>query len=529
MNNGDIPMFPISSDSPTGKIIKQAPIIGDYEKAKYCVSELKSRCIDITVGYDAWFKICCSLSTLGESGRDLFHEVSQLNEGYNYQEADKQFSDVIKRGEKGININTFFQYCKDAGVNISNRLHKPESSINSSAAKPEEPKTNGKKNDFDEIQEYLNSIGLYRNAINQDYYIGDNRQSEQDLNGIFINYCKVNKASKTNFETVINSNKIKSVNPIKDFFESRKSTNQDLITKWVSTLKVKTGYNGETFINNYADIFLRKWIVGLVASIEGDNSNTLMPVLIGPKNIGKTEFARRTMPAILKPYFCQSKLDQGKDSEAQMCEYLLILNDELDGMSRHEAKSFRNFISANQYTYRPPYAKKNITRKRLASLFGTSNDIQIIADHENNRRIIPIEITGINYELLNSIDKEELLIEAFSLYKSGFDYHLTKGDITILSSSTEEYAIAIPEHELITKFFKVPTEDNQFITELSATDIKDHIERHTKQRMSPIMVGKALKNLGFEVVHKKTGKSTKRIYRVIEIVNKPINEYVYNN
>ena len=77
-----------------------------------------------------------------------------------------------------------------------------------------------------------------------------------------------------------------------------------------------------------------------------------------------------TLLFIAVNYFAQSKFDKEKDSEALMCEKLLIMNDELDGMTKNEANEFRSFISANRYTYRPPYGKLNVTRKRLASLCG---------------------------------------------------------------------------------------------------------------------------------------------------------------
>lgn len=387
-----------------------------------------------------------------------------------------------------------------------------------------------KKTDFDIVSDFLNEKEFFRNEINLDYYIGFDRQSEQAINSLYIELCKNQKITKATYDLTVNSNSVKTRNPLREFFESNDKRPEGAIKKLVSCLSVNTGIKEDgQFLPQYTEIFLTKWLVAMVASIEGDNYNILMPVLIGPKNIGKSEFWRRLLPKELMPYFCQSKLDQGKDSEAQMCEFWVILNDELDGMNKNEAKSFRNFISAFCYTYRPPFAKKNIKRKRLASLCGTSNDIQIIADHENNRRIIPIEITAIDHTLYNSIDKTDLLLEAYGLYKSGYNYNLTKEEINLLSGCTEDYSITIPEQELITKYFRVP-EENEMVLELSSTEIKDFIEQRTRQRLSAVMIGKAMKKAGFEITVKKIKpNTTKKIYKVVEVVVNPANVLAYQN
>lgn len=123
MNNGGIPMFNISPESSEGKIYKQVPINGDYENALICVNKLQERGIDITGNYQDWFKVGCSLASLGESGRELFHKVSTLHPDYDYQEADKQFSIVLKRNRSDIKIATFFDYCKGAGVDLKESLN----------------------------------------------------------------------------------------------------------------------------------------------------------------------------------------------------------------------------------------------------------------------------------------------------------------------------------------------------------------------------------------------------------------------
>jgi len=356
------------------------------------------------------------------------------------------------------------------------------------------------QNQFDDILDFLVKKEIRRSEITLRLET-DHPLNEHEINSLFIDIHRSgnNKIKKQDFDILITSNEIPVYNPLKEFFaanESRRPKGQ--IEALVRSLDSDMGLNEENhFYPEYNYTFLKKWLVGMVASIWEGNYNPLMVVLIGPKNTGKTEFFRRLLPDQLKLYAIQSKLDQGKDSEAQMVEYLMVLNDELDNFNGREAKAFRNFISAGSYNYRAPYGKQNITRPRLASVCGTSNDTQIIQDFENNRRIIPIEISQVDYDAYNSIDKELLLMEAYHLFKSGFDWDLTPDEISMLEECSEDYKITSDEEELIKKYFHVP-QSGGVVSRWSATDVKVFLEKATSQRLSSIRIGKALRALGFE-------------------------------
>src|SRR5690606_15602992 len=130
--------------------------------------------------------------------------------------------------------------------------------------------------------------------------------------------------------------------------------------------------------------------------------------------------------------------------------------------------------------------------KRLAILCGTSNDPEIINDPTGNTRILPIEVIGIDHQKYNSIDKAELFMEAFRAYEVGESWQLDKEDLAQLEIVSSEFESTPYEHQLITRFFKYP--ENSITGEyLTATDIKNHIETFTKQRIL------SLKKLGLEL------------------------------
>jgi predicted P-loop ATPase len=344
--------------------------------------------------------------------------------------------------------------------------------------------------------------------------------TEQHINSMWLDIKRahgtVKNLNKELLDIYLNSKEVDEFHPIKEFFEKFKDTKP---SGFIDALHKTIVPYDERSLH-----FLKCWLVGLVASVY-DHYNVLMIVFTGAKNTGKTEFFRRLLPDELKRYFTQSKFDQGKDSEAMMCEFLLILNDELDGMHQKEAKTFRNFISQNQYTYRPPYGKQNITRKRLATICGTSNDSAIIQDPENNRRMVPIKVESINHKEYNAIDKRSVLLEAYHLFKNGFDWNLKQKDIEVLEEMCEGYEMNNLESELLNKYFE-PADDG---LQMSASEILSQIcMKSGIKNLSLQKLGKALNRYGFpkKMIRRNGSPTPVRIYHIHETasVQQPSNE-----
>ena len=87
-------------------------------------NRVKEAGVDITGDYKQWLNICFAIShELGEGGRDLFRQISQFSDKYDYKKCEELYNDCMKRlqrGDKGgITIGTFFKYVKDAGIDIT--------------------------------------------------------------------------------------------------------------------------------------------------------------------------------------------------------------------------------------------------------------------------------------------------------------------------------------------------------------------------------------------------------------------------
>ncbi len=82
--------------------------------------QLVDRGIDITAGYDNWLKLGFALADgLDEDGREIYHQLSRLNDEYNTAECDRQYTHCLHGRGQGITVNTFFQMAKEAGIDLS--------------------------------------------------------------------------------------------------------------------------------------------------------------------------------------------------------------------------------------------------------------------------------------------------------------------------------------------------------------------------------------------------------------------------
>jgi predicted P-loop ATPase len=221
--------------------------------------------------------------------------------------------------------------------------------------------------------------------------------------------------------------------------------------------------------------------VSIIAAYDGSPVRSVL-ALVGGQNTGKTEYFRRLLPNSIQKYYAESKLDAGKDDEMLMTQKLIVMDDEMGGKSKQDEKRFKELTSKAVFSLRAPYGRHNEDFKRLALLCGTSNDPSIINDPTGNTRILPVEVISIDHELYNSVDKDELFMELVRLYESGYDWKLTKKELSELNEVSAEFETIPFERELIGKFF-LPESAGGYVSFLTSSEIKDYIETNSKQKI----------------------------------------------
>jgi hypothetical protein len=481
-----LPIKPLNQDSTqneklTNKILKDIENMAKFLQGKI-------------TDYNDWVKLGFACASQGENGRKLFHILSINNNKYKDSESniDKQFDECIKRyDEEKINLGYIIKFARNLGY--SKRLENP----------------------IEVIEKYLSSKDIKRNIITRKIINSENTEIES----LHINsmYAELKKQfihfQFADFERIINSKFISDFNPLHNFidkYKDRKNTEGNIN-------KLARSINSQ-MDSDYIEYFLKKWLVGIISSINGKHSPLLFVLCGETQNTGKTEFFRRLLPQELREYYAESKLDAGKDDYILMTQKLIIMDDEMGGKSKKENKLLKELTSKETFSLREPYGRSNVDLKRLAVLCGTSNDNALLSDPSGNRRIIPVKVEQVmDFNLYNSINKIDLFIEANNLYNSGFNSDLTHDDIIKLNENTVDFEQENIERELLLKYFEpAPESSSEIITvELTFTEIKDYIEDKTKQRLSIYRLGQELKINGFISKHKKICRSTCRIYRVL--------------
>ncbi len=530
------------------KNIKQVNTVLTGQEFDEIINKVVSGGYDLTNGdYQNYLTIGFALSSeFEENGRTYFHAICSQNSKYDHKNCDKQYTFCVRgKGQNQIRIGSFYYLCKNAGIELKTKDSKKIEAIAKMAKKGGRNKESvvevaiasgldkeqakeiatavfdnnislsmNDDSDLSICQTFLsssynlmyniitNDIEDRKTVINGKYKILD----DMALNTMYLRFSEItdNKISFEFFCKVIYSEFTKYYNPFLEFFERHKNIDRstDLIDSIANSINTDTPN---------AVKFIKHWGCGIISSIMGESS-PLVLVLAGElQNTGKTEFFRRLLPPALSSYYAESKLDAGKDDDILMCKKILIMDDEFGGKSKHESKRFKELTSKQSFSIRLPYGRTHKDMRRLAVLCGTTNDLNLISDPTGNRRIIPINILGINHQEYNAIDKVALFMAFYDLYNSSFNWKLSKDDIELLNKNSDEFQDINFECELILQYFDMP--ENGFGDYFTNTEIKIYIENLSKQKIfNTKKLGMELKNLGVQQKSLRVGPKVSRLY-----------------
>jgi predicted P-loop ATPase len=196
-----------------------------------------------------------------------------------------------------------------------------------------------------------------------------------------------------------------------------------------------------------------------------------------------------------------------------MCNKLIICDDEFGGKSKKEESLLKELSSKQVFSVRPPYQKRNIDMQRFAVLCGTSNDSHLLNDLTGNRRIIPIDIIGIDWKVYDAVDKDLLFAELYNEYLlCGKEWQLDQQDISVLNDFTFGNKSVCAEEELLLQYFKEP--NSQHSEWLSNTQILNIISQDTTLRLTSKKLGQVLTNYGYVKEHKTINGKTSGLWFV---------------
>lgn len=461
----------------------------EFQKALKYASELKRLGIDITTPYPKWVNLAYAfIDEFGESGRMLFHLVSSAGyKGYNEKETDLQYTRCLKgillhTTDVRITIATFYYLAKQQGVTFRN---------------PNAGNSKGRDHQKEAYEMIMTNYDISFDELNQDVLIDGKSFDDFTLNTILVD-LSVNhniKVKKDFVQSIIESKFTKSVNPFSAFVEKYKDRNPTgTIERLANCVVTKTGSNLEF---NYKLKMFILFFVKMVAQVLSNVPNDLCLVFLGGKFIGKTFFLSNLLPPELLQFFSVQSFKNDKDFRRDSGRYLLILDDEFKYLRVATNELIKSLLSATTVTVRVPYGRKPMTYKRIASYCISTNERFILKDHTGNRRLICFWVDSIKWDEFNAIDKVDLIMEAYNLFKSGYDHVLDKTLLDAIEQVSSEFEEISSAEELLKQHLPPAKllDANAFWWPVSR--IKKELDETVGQKLSDYDIGKALRKLGY--------------------------------
>lgn len=317
---------------------------------------------------------------------------------------------------------------------------------------------------------YLDYGRLRHNVVTDRVQVADNMEKGRwrDVTDVELNSMIISCAEdlgrnivKTEFETVLLSDRIPRVHPLRAYILSLPAYNKLDEPDWIR-MKAKevTLLHPEQEERFY--LCLRKWLMGMVACwMEDDKSNHQVLVLIGPQGIYKTTWLERLLPECLRMY--QNKLvlnGMGKvddDVRNMLYENALINMDELDAMGSNEVNQVKSLITSQEVNNRGKYKRFKQRHVRIASFCGSTNKTLFLTDLTGSRRWFPFEVTNIVSPYDNTFfPLDRMYAQIYDLYQSGEPYWLTAEEMAVMEEHNEEYRVQESEEDLLNLWFRLP-------------------------------------------------------------------------
>lgn len=251
-----------------------------------------------------------------------------------------------------------------------------------------------------------------------------------------------------------------------------------------------------------------------------------MLVLKGPQGAKKSTVFR----TLADPWFTDNAIRMGdKDSLMALQSIWIAESSELESMNKADSKAIKQFLSASEDLFRPPYGARMIKRPRHAVFGGTTNDDTFLRDATGDRRFWPIEVGEINVEALTHM-RLQLFAEALALLE-GNDaegrrtFPTPEQERTLVFPAQErfkmtdvwedalfDYVNAKTNHKTDHADWKPPAKRDFFSTrELFANAIGVPMDRIDANKQMETRIANAMRAIGF-VKHRESGGDRKRGY-----------------
>lgn len=362
----------------------------------------------------------------------------------------------------------------------------------------------------DDIKQYLDKMAKLRfNTLTKrvEYHcdnINDCSEEWQPLSDRIVNslWTMMSQDYVVNINDiyrVIGSDYVAEYDPFRDYIDSLPEWHEgdtDYISLLADTVEVK-GNNDSS--SDMWQRCLTKWLVAMVASwLSPSVVNNVILVLVGPQGMYKTTWFNFLLPPPLRKYFYTKTNSRrmSRDDLLTLTEYALVCCEELDSMNTSEYNQLKAAVTMPTVDERAAYARYKDHLAHIASFCGTGNNTQFLSDPTGNRRWLPFEVKHIKSPRDNPLPYEGIYSQVAYLLNTGYRYWFSQEEIAELAGHNTAFETPRLESELVTLYFRHPVEPEhgEFMT---AGRVLQIIGGGISQKLNPVMIGRALSELGF--------------------------------
>ena len=251
----------------------------------------------------------------------------------------------------------------------------------------------------------------------------------------------------------------------------------------------------------------RRWLIQCVArAMEPGCKADCVLILVGPQGARKsTTFRILGSPE----YFCDTPMDIGSSNAYMQIHRAWIYEvAELDSIRRARNSSTKAFLSAQEDTFRLPYARQTVTLKRHTVFCGTTNKAEFITDETGSRRYWPVQVGKMDTDWTEH-NRTQLWSEAVIAYKNGEKWYLENETQEELNEQSSDFRQFDPWYEIVERYIKANG------VNISTTDLMEQglkLEKYQMTRASEMRVGDIMRQLGFERVRRRVFGDRKYIW-----------------
>ena len=265
-----------------------------------------------------------------------------------------------------------------------------------------------------------------------------------------------------------------------------------------------------------ARIVMKRWLVGCIASLyEPSFKSKLVPVLHGEQSYMKTAFIERIAKVVPYSFLEGAELNPDhKDSVLSCIRSWIVELGEMERSTKNSQGSLKAFITKEEDTVRPPYAKADIKKPRQSHFIATVNGTDFLKDETGNSRYAVLEMTkaadmdrlnsllGWKYNSAGGIRQTDLnalrqfWLELKHMYHNGFAWNLTAEERNLIKLEADKHMDKGRWYPvLLDHILDCRDKPSHSFEELTTTSICNYLDIPSGQSNQ---VGKGLKKLAQE-------------------------------